>query len=92
MTEQTITIRVDDEVLFRLREGCRPLVYPDMITRISYDTGISVLHMGTVWGIGELDGVMALELEDSTIVAADDVDPDSLIVNPTAGMREAVEG
>ncbi|MEZ0141045.1 hypothetical protein AB1285_04325 [Microbacterium sp. NRRL B-14842] len=91
MSEATITIRVDDEVLFRLREGCRPLVYPDMISRVSYDTGMNVLHAGTVWAIGELEGVMALELDDSTIVAADDIDPDSVVVNPTAGMREAVE-
>ena len=77
----TITIRIDDEVLFRLREGRRPQVYPDAVTRVSYEIGVSVPHIGTVWALGELDGVEALELDDGTVVAAADIDPESVVVN-----------
>lgn len=87
-TDNTITIRVEDELLFRLHEGRHPLVYPDTVTRVSYEAGISVLHLGIVWGIGDLDGTEALELDDGTVVAAADIDPDSVMVNPTAVMGE----
>jgi hypothetical protein len=90
-TPDTITIRIGDEVLFRLHEGRRPLVYPDMVTRVSYETGVNVLHIGTVGAVGELDGVGALELDDSTLVAVADIDPDSVVVNPTASMQQVVE-
>jgi hypothetical protein len=84
MSDHTITIRVDDELLFRLYEGRRPLVYSDMIARVSYETGVNVLHVGTVWAVGYMGDVNALELDDSTIVAIADIDPDSVVVNPTA--------
>lgn len=90
-TPETITIRIDDEVLFRLHEGRCPLVYPDMVTRVSYETGVNVLHIGTVWAVGELDGVEALELDDCTVVAVADIDPDSVVVSPTASMQQVVE-
>jgi len=85
MTE-TITVAVDDEVLFKLHAGRRPLVYPDTLVRISYETGIDVLHVGTIWAIGELDGTPALELDDGTVVAIADIDPDSTALNPTQGI------
>ena len=87
---QTV-IRHGDEVLFRLRDGRRPLVYSDSISRVSYDMGVNVLHIGTVDGIGTLDGIEALELGDGTIVDIADIDPDSMIVNPTASMWRASE-
>lgn len=87
MTE-VITIHVDDEVLFRLHEGRRPLVYADTVISVSYDIGISVLHTGTVWRLGYLDGVEALELDDGTCVAIADIDPDSFVLSPTAGLQE----
>lgn len=90
-TTDTITIRIDDEVLFRLREGRRPLVCPDMVVRTSYETGIDIVHIGTVWAVGELDGIEVLELDDSTVVAAADIDPDSVVVNPTTSMPQVVE-
>lgn len=80
---EAIIIRIDDEALFRLHAGRRPLAYPDMIARVSYETGVNVLHAGTVWGIGDLGGVRVLQLEDGTTVASDDIDPDSVVVNPT---------
>lgn len=73
-----------DEILFRLRDGRRPLVYPDTTARVSYDIGVNVLHIGTVEGIGTRDGIEACALNDGTIVAIADIDPDSMIVNPTA--------
>ncbi|RII93286.1 hypothetical protein [Clavibacter californiensis] len=78
---QTITIHVDDEVLFRLREGRHPLVYSDTVARVSYDMGIGVLHMGTLWNFGLVDGAEAIELDDGTVVAVADIDPKSLAVN-----------
>lgn len=87
--DDTITIRLDDEVLFRLHNGCHPLAYPDTIVRVSYDTGVNVLHIGTIWAIGELDGVEAIELEDGTVLAIADIDPDSFVLNPTAPMRQS---
>jgi hypothetical protein len=86
MTDQTITIRIDDEVLFRLHEGRRPLAYPDMVTRVSYDMGVNVLHVGTVWALGFADEAEAFELDDGTLVAVADVDPESIVVNPTEGL------
>ena len=80
---QTV-IRNGDEVLFRLRDGQRPLVYPDTTARVSYDMGVNVLHIGTVKRIGTLDGIEACALNDGTIVAIADIDPDSMIVNPSA--------
>jgi len=87
MTE-VITIHVEDNVLFRLHVGRRPLVYPDAVVRISYEIGVDVLHTGTIWDLGYLDGVEALELDDGTCVAIADIDPDSFVLNPTAAMRE----
>ena len=86
MTDQTISIRVDDEVLFRLHEGRRPLAYSDMVTRVSYDMGVNVVHVGTVWALGFVDDVEAFELDDGTLVAVADVDPTSIVVNPTEGL------
>lgn len=77
-----VTIHVDDELLFRLIAGRRPLVYPDTLTRVSYESGVSVLHGGAVWAIGLHHGVEAFELGDGTIVAAADVDLESCVVNP----------
>ena len=90
-TTDTITIRIDDEVLFRLRDGRRPLVYPDLVARVSYETGVNVLHIGTVWAVRELHGVEALELDDSTVVAVADIDPESIVVSPTASMEQETE-
>jgi hypothetical protein len=82
-TDHTTTIRVDDEVLFRLSEGRIPLVYSDTVARVSYATGVNVLHTGTVWAFGEFEGIEALELDDGTVVALADIDSDSVIVNLT---------
>ena len=81
-TDSTITVRVDDDIVFRLREGRRPLVYPDSITRVSYESGIGVIHTGTVWRFGEAGGVKAVELDDGTVVAVADIDPESVSVEP----------
>ena len=84
----SITIRVDDEVLFRLREGQLPLVYADITTRVSYEIGVSVSHLGRVWAIGYLDDAEALELDDGTVVMLADIAPESVVVNsPEATMR-----
>jgi hypothetical protein len=88
-TDPTITIHVDDEVLFRLREGAHPLVYPDTITRVSYEIGVDVLHTGAVWAAGYLDDVEVLELDDTTVVAIADIDPDSFVINREASARDA---
>lgn len=85
MTE-IITIGIDDEMLFRLQEGRRPLVYADTVTRVSYEIGVNVLHIGTVWALGYLDDVEAVELDDGTIVAIGDIDVESVVVNPTASL------
>jgi hypothetical protein len=87
-TTEPITIYTDDEVLFRLREGRRPLVYSDTMARVSYETGISVMHMGTVWAVREVDGVEAFELDDGTVVAVADVDPASVAISPTAAPQQ----
>jgi hypothetical protein len=71
-------------VLFRLREGTRPLVYPDTITRVSYEIGVDVLHTGAIWAAGYLKDVEVLELDDTTVVAIADIDPDSFVVNRSA--------
>lgn len=82
MTETTITLRIDDEVLFRLYDGRQPLVFSDTVARVSYDTGVSVLHIGTVWAFGYVNGAEALELDDSTVVAVADIDPASVVISP----------
>lgn len=76
-----ITVRPEDKVVFRLDEGCRPLVYPDLVTRVAYETGFSVTHAGTVWSIHMLDDVPVLELDDSTVVVGADIDVSTLTVN-----------
>lgn len=88
-TDPTITIHVDDEVLFRMREGRHPLVYSDTITRVSYEIGVDVLHTGAVWAVGYLDNVEVLELDDTTVVAIADIDPDSFVINREAYARDA---
>lgn len=80
--KQQVTIHVDDAVLFRLREGALPLVYCDTVARAAYDVGMGVLHVGTLWSFGLVDGVEAIELDDGTVVALADIDPDSLVVTP----------
>jgi hypothetical protein len=88
-TDSTITIRIDDEVVFRLHKGRRPHVYPDTVTRVSYEIGVSVLHIGTVWALGYLDEAEALELDDGTVVVVADIDPESFVFNsPTATVRD----
>lgn len=77
---KTIPIALDDQLLFRLREGRHPVVYPDTITRVSYEMGLNVIHTGVVWALGYVDDDEALELDDGTIVLATDIDPNSLIV------------
>ena len=79
----TVLIGMDDRVLFRLLEGRRPLVYPDTVTRVSYEIGINVLHTGTVWAVGYAGDAEAFELDDGTIIAVDDVDAVSLVVTPS---------
>lgn len=74
---ETVGVSLDDQVLFRLREGRCPVVSPDTVTRVSYELGISVIHTGTVWALGYVDGEEALELDDGTIVLAADIDPES---------------
>jgi hypothetical protein len=83
MTETTITLRIDDEVMFRLRKGRQPLVFPDTVARVSYDMGVGVIHMGVLWALGHVDGVEAIELDDGTVVAVADIEPDSVVISPS---------
>jgi hypothetical protein len=86
--EDHVTVSVGDDVLFRLHEGTQPLACPDTITRVSYEVGISVIHIGTVWVLGYYNDVEALELEDGTVVALEDIDPRSVVVTPAADTDE----
>lgn len=52
-------------------------------TRISHDLGRSVVHVGVMWGMRYYSGLPAMELEDGTVIAIADVDPDSVVFNPT---------
>lgn len=78
---EPIIIALDDQVVFRLREGRSPVVYSDTITRVSYEIGINVIHTGTVWALGYVDNDEALELDDSTVVLLADIDPESFVLN-----------
>ncbi|MFT3799462.1 hypothetical protein [Microbacterium sp.] len=83
-----IVISHGDEVLFRLRDGARPLEAQTTV-RVSYELGVNVIHMGTVEGIGYYDGpdgTPAFALDDGTVIAVEDVDWESMHVNPTAGL------
>lgn len=74
-------VRVGDDILLRLQEGRRPIEYPDTQTRIAYQSGEAVEHAGTVWAMGYLDAdTAALELEDGTLVAIDDIDLQSIVI------------
>lgn len=86
--EGHITVSVGDDILFRLYEGARPLACPDTITRVSYEIDISVIHIGTVWVLGYFNDVEALELEDGTVVAVEDIDPRSVVITPAADADE----
>lgn len=75
------SVHVGDDILFSLLAGRLPLAYPDMMTRVSYEVGVGVIHIGTVWVLGTLeDGTKALELEDGTLVAIDDIDLDTIVI------------
>lgn len=86
---EEVAVRVDDEVVFRLHEGRRPLVYPDTVTRVAYETGFSVTHAGTVWAIGLVNDVQVLELDDSTVVVGTDIDFSTVVVAVPGAAGEA---
>lgn len=90
-TPDTITVRLYEEVLFRLHEGRKPFVYPSTVIRVSYEIGVNVLHTGTVWALGHVQGAEAIELDDGTVVLAADIDPDSIVVDLSASL-DSVEG
>lgn len=86
-----LAIHHSDVILFSLYDGRRPLECADSIARVSYDTGVNVIHMGTVEGIGYYggpDGTPALALDDGTIVAIEDINVETVSVNPTASLHQ----
>jgi hypothetical protein len=90
--QDQVTIRPSDEVLFRLRDGARPLECTDSVVQASYELGVNVIHMGVVMGLGYYggpDGTPALALDDDTIVALGDIDPESFTLHPAAGVPNA---
>lgn len=85
MSTIPLTIHQGDEIFFRLREGRRPVIYPDTVVRVSYEIGVNVMHTGTVWALGYIGSTEALELDDGTVVLVADIDPESVAVNRTPG-------
>lgn len=86
--EAQATVREGDGIRFHLLEGRRPRVYADTFARIAYASNLDssvITHIGAIWMLGYLDdGTEALELEDGTVVALEDLDPDSVVLTAAA--------